>query len=112
MILRALIKWVLLSIIILLLPYFIPGIAAATTGAGLLAGFVIGLINVLIKPFLKIVTLPLNILTFGVFGFLLNAVLFWVASLVVPGFEITTYAGGILGSLVVAVGLWIINQIL
>ena len=112
MIIKIFIKWILLAGTVLFLPYFIPGIIVTTTTTALIAAAIIGLINTFIKPILKIVTLPLNLITLGLFGFLLNAVLFWVASTFVTGFEITTYTGGLLGALVVAVVLWIVDKIL
>lgn len=109
---KLLIKWLILAGIVLLLPYFISGIVVSTTTVALITAAVLGFINLFIKPILKIVTIPFNILTLGLFGFLLNAVLFWVASLFVPGFEITTYTAGLLGSVVIAVVLWILNKVL
>lgn len=110
-IVRLFIKWVLISVVVLLIPYIIPGVIIATTTAGLIAGAVIGLMNMFVKPIVRVITLPLNVLTLGLFGFLVNAVLFWVASLVVPGFEVTTYVGGILGALIIAIAFWVINKL-
>jgi putative membrane protein len=109
---KILIKWLVLAATILLLPYIISGITVGTTTVALITAAVLGLINIFIKPILKILTLPLNLLTLGLFGFLLNAVLFWVASLVVPGFDILTYSAGIIGSVIVAVVLWLLDKIL
>lgn len=112
MIIRLFLKWILISLAVLVLPYLIPGIIIATTTTGLIAGAVIGLINMLVKPIVKVITLPLNVLTIGLFGVFINAVLFWVGSLFVPGFEILTYGAGIIGSIIVALAWWVINKAL
>lgn len=110
MIVRLFIKWALISVVVLILPYIIPGIIIATTVTGLIAGAVIGLINMLVKPIIKVIAFPINVLTIGLFGFFVNVLLFWIASLFVPGFEILTYIAGILGSIIIAIAWWVINK--
>lgn len=111
MIIKGIIRWLLLGGLVLLLPYFIPGIDVATNNTALIAAAVIGFINIFIKPILKLLTLPLRLMTLGIFGFILNVLLLWVASLLVPGFEITTLTAGVLGALVVTAVLWVLDRI-
>jgi putative membrane protein len=112
MIIKGILKFIILSAALLIMPFLVPGISVATTTTAIIAALVIGLIHTFIKPILKLLTLPLNVLTLGLFGFLLNAVLFWVASLFVPGFEVQTYSAGIIGSIIVAVVIWILDKVL
>jgi putative membrane protein len=78
----------------------------------LLAGLVLGLINLLIKPVLSILTIPINIITLGVFGIILNALLFWAASYFVSGFIITGFFAALLGSILVSVVLWLAHLLI
>jgi len=108
---KLLIKWMLFSALVYVLPYIIPDIVVSAFGWALLAALVLGLINMLIKPVVKLLTLPVNLLTLGIFGVIVNALLFWGASVVVPGFDVNTFIGALLGSIVVSLGRWIIDEL-
>ena len=100
---RLLAHWVLSALCLLLVARYVPGIYVRGFGTALIAAVVIGLVNGTLGFFLKIVTLPLTILTFGVFWFLINALMLKFAALFVPGFEVRglwpAFLGGVILSL-------------
>src|SRR5215831_5047394 len=92
-------RWVISGIALAIVAQ-VPGLGITyhnDIGALALATVVIGLINSLVRPVLALLTLPLNCLTFGLFGFVLNAILFTSVHLVVPKFEVTSIWGAVLG---------------
>jgi len=100
---KLLAHWVLSALCLLLVARFVPGIYVRGLGTALIAAVVIGLVNGTIGLFLKVVTFPLTILTFGVFWFLINAMMLEFASVLVSGFEVRglwpAFWGGLLLSL-------------
>lgn len=78
----------------------------------LLVALVWSVIMTVIKPVLSILTLPITIITFGLFSFVLNALLFWAVALVVPGFVIAGFWAALLGALVLSILTWFIHKIL
>ena len=91
----------------------VPGVAISggwmTT---LLVALVWSVLVTVIKPVLSILTLPITIITFGLFSFILNALLFWAVTLIVPGFIVAGFFPALLGALVLSVLTWLIHQIL
>ena len=106
-IIKLIIKWLLLSATVVAAAYLIPGITVSGWTVALIAGLVLGLINMIIKPILTILTLPINLITLGIFGIILNAILFWAAAYFVSGFVVTSFLAALLGSLLVSVVLWL-----
>jgi len=96
-------KWFISAIAILLAAYLIPGIAVASFYTALVVAVLLGLINAVIKPFLIILTLPINILTLGLFTFVINGLLFWFLSTFVRGFEVSGFLAAIVGAMTVSV---------
>lgn len=80
----------------------IPGVQVAGVEALVVAALVIGLINATIRPFLRFMTFPLTLLTLGLFYFVLNGSLFYLAAAVTPGFELNGLGTAILGALVMS----------
>jgi putative membrane protein len=101
--LRLLAHWVLSALCLLLVARFVPGFIVSGFGTALIAAVVIGLVNGTLGFFLKIITFPLTIITFGVFWFLINALMLKFASIFVPGFEVfglwPAFIGGLILSL-------------
>jgi putative membrane protein len=87
----------------------VPGIVVAGLTPLLLAALVLGLINAIVRPVLVILTLPLTLLTLGLFIFVLNAFCLWLTSRIVPGFEVQTFGAALLGALVVSIVSWILT---
>ncbi|PIT91146.1 hypothetical protein COU17_01965 [Candidatus Kaiserbacteria bacterium CG10_big_fil_rev_8_21_14_0_10_49_17] len=91
----------------------VPGITVAGGWLTiLLIALVWSVITIVIRPVLKILTLPITIITFGLFSFILNALLFWAVTLIVPGFMIAGFVPALLGAIVLSVLTWLIHQIL
>ena len=91
----------------------VPGVSA--TGGWisiLLVALAWSVITMVIRPVLKILTLPITIITFGLFSFVLNAILFWGMTLVVPGFIVAGFLPALLGALVLSILVWLIHMIL
>ncbi len=97
---KLLIKWLLSAVALLCVAYLYSGVEVHSFGAAMLAAFVIGLLNVVLRPILVILTLPATILTLGLFLFVINALLFWAAAgLLGDGFQVRGFGAALLGSL-------------
>jgi putative membrane protein len=100
---RLLLHWILNGLALLLVSYYVPGFHVTSFISALIAVVVIGLFNATLGLLLKIITLPLGILTFGLFFLLINAVILMFSSKFVPGFAVDTYKAAFLGALALAV---------
>ncbi len=97
---KLLIKWLLSAVALLCVAYLYSGVQVHSFGAAMLAAFVIGLLNVVLRPILVILTLPATILTLGLFLFVINALMFWAAAgLLGDGFQVRGFGAALLGSL-------------
>jgi putative membrane protein len=101
--LRLLLHWILNAVALLIVSHFVEGFVVSSVVSALIAVIVIGLLNATLGLFLKIITLPLGILTFGIFFLVVNAVILWFSSKFVPGFAVTTFKAAFLGALALAV---------
>jgi len=93
------VHWVVSALLLVLVDYFIAGIAIANFGYALLAALVLGVLNCLVRPLLILITLPITILTLGLFLFVVNALVLGLAAGLVPGFTITGFGAALLGAL-------------
>jgi putative membrane protein len=100
---RLLLQWILNAVALLLVSHFVEGFTINNFVSALIAVIVIGLLNATLGLLLKFVTLPLGILTFGLFFLVINAVILWFSSKFVPGFSVTTWKAAFLGALALAV---------
>jgi putative membrane protein len=96
-------KWLVSALGFLVLPYFIPGIFVKGLGTALILAVLWGLINITIKPILLILTLPLNLLTLGIFTFVINGFLLWLLGGIIQGFEVRGFWAAIFGALILSV---------
>ena len=108
---KLLAAWLLNALALLGVAYLVPGIHVASIWIALIAAVVIGLANMLIRPILVILTLPVTILTLGLFIFVINGVLFWVVGNFLQGFEVKTLMAGIIGAFAYSVMSWILSAI-
>jgi putative membrane protein len=104
-----LIRVVVNAVAIWLATQIVPGITARSTTTVVAAALVLGLINALVRPVLLILTLPLTLVTLGLFLFVLNAVCLWLTSVVVPGFEVRGFWSAFGGALIVSALSWVVN---
>lgn len=97
------INWLLSAIALYIVAQIVPGVTLSDFGTAMFAAVVIGLLNAVVKPVLMILTLPINILTLGLFTFIVNALVFMLAGSLTPNFRVDGLGSGILGSLLLAV---------
>ena len=97
----SLIHWIISAIAILAAAYLIPGVEVTLFGAFVLA-IVLGLFNVFLKPIISLLTLPLTIISLGLFSLVINAGLVLLASLIVPGFSVHGFANAFLFSIIIS----------
>ncbi len=93
----------LLAAALLLVAWLYPGVAVTTFGAAMLAAFVLGLLNTLLRPVLVLLTLPVTLLTLGLFLFVINAAMFWLAARWLDGFAVSGFGAALIGSLIYTV---------
>jgi len=103
-------RWLVITAAILLASWLVPGIRVESVWTAVFAAAVLGLINTFIKPVLIILTLPLNILTLGIFTFFLNAFLLQLVAYLIRGFEVKGFLAAFLGALIISVVSWLANQ--
>jgi putative membrane protein len=102
-------RWLVITVAILLASRFVSGIRVDSLLTALIAAGILGLINVFIKPVLIILTLPLSIITLGVFTFFINAFLLELVSHMVSGFEVEGFLSAFLGALMISIVSWLAN---
>ena len=107
-IIRVLINMVAILIISYLLPKLIR---VNNLTAALVAAFLLGLVNAIIRPILVILTLPLTLLTFGLFLLVINALMLWLVASVVKGFHVNGFWGALFGSLLISIVSWILSRV-
>ena len=108
---KLLIGWLLSALALLAVAYLVPGIHVSSFTYALIAAAVIGLANILIKPILLILTLPVTVITLGLFIFVINGLLFWLAGYLLQGFDVKTITAGIIGAIVYSIISWILSAI-
>ena len=105
-----LVRWLLLTISIIVTSYLVDGIHVTSFFAAFFAAAVLGILNALFRPILIVITLPINILTLGLFTFVINALLLKMASGVVPGFYVQGFWSAVFGSLIISLVSWVLNS--
>ncbi len=109
---RHLILWIINAGTLVLLPYVLPGITVSSFGSALVTALLLGLINTIIRPVLVLLTLPITLVTLGLFILVINALLFWMVASFVPGFQVhgfwSAFWGAILYSIISTLVSWLI----
>jgi putative membrane protein len=100
---RLLIRWLLSALALLVVTYLYSGVQLTSYGSALLAAAVIGLLNTFVRPVLVVLTLPVTIVTLGLFLFVINALLFWAASGLLSGFHVNGFLAALIGSLLYSI---------
>lgn len=109
---KLLVKWLLSATALLALAHLYSGVQVQNFGQALWAALVIGLLNALLRPLLILLTLPVTILTMGLFLFVINASMFWAAASLLDGFVVTGFGAALLGSLIYSLMGIVINSAL
>jgi len=108
---KILIKWLLMTVSIMLTAYLLPGVSVKSLGTAVVTALVLGLINAVLRPVLIILTLPLTILTLGLFILILNGLLVLMTSVLVSGFTVLNIWWAMLFSIVFSVISFVLNRI-
>ena len=109
---RLLLTWLIHALALIALPYVIPSITVDSFfPTALIVALVLGLINTLIRPLLVILTLPVTILTLGLFIFVINGLLFWAVGSLVPGFHVAGFWSAVLGAIVFSLLSWLLSSL-
>lgn len=98
-----LLRWLLSALALLAVAYLYPGVRVESFLAAVVAALVLGLANALIRPILVVLTLPVTIITLGLFLFVINAALFWFVAQIVKGFAVDGFLSALVGSLLYSV---------
>ena len=101
--LKTILSWVLAAVIIMLTAYLVPGISVAGFLSALLVVLVITVVNIFIKPLIKITSLPSNSIIFFIIALVINALLFMLVGWVVPGFSVDGFIPALIGSIIVSI---------
>lgn len=108
---KLLLRWLVASVTLMLVAYYVPGIVVENFYAAVVAALILGLINALVRPLIIILTLPINLLTLGLFTFVINALMFWLASSIVKGFYVMGFWAAFWGAIVMWLASWLVNYL-
>jgi len=109
---RIVLVWILNAIALWLVAVVLPGVTVADEISALVAAIVLGLVNAVIKPVLIILTLPVTVLTLGLFLLVLNGLLFWGVASILPGFNVAGFWWGVAGALIYSILTWAFSTLL
>jgi putative membrane protein len=102
-------RWLILTAAVFIASWLLEGITVAGPGSAFLAAATLGILNAVLRPVLILLTLPINILTLGLFTFLINALMLKIVSGIIPGFAVRGFWTAILGALIIGVVSWLAN---
>ena len=109
---RLILLWILNAVALLAVAYLLPSIHVASLGAALFAALLLGLINAVLRPLLLLLTLPVTLVTLGLFIFVINGLMFWLAGSLIEGFAVDGFWPAVLGSLLYSVISWALSSLL
>ena len=109
---RLLLVWLINAVALLAVPYVMPSISVDSFGAALIAALLLGLVNAVIRPILVILTLPVTLLTLGLFVFVINGLLFWFVGSHLDGFHVNGLWAGVFGAIVYSMISWLLSSLL
>ena len=97
---KIIVRWLLLAAALLLVAYLYPGVTVSSFSSAMVAALVLGLFNTLLRPVLVLLTLPVTLITLGLFLFVINALMFYFAANVLSGFNVAGFTAALIGSLI------------
>jgi len=109
---RILLVWILNAVALWLVALLLPGVAVADEISAFIAAIVLGLVNAVVKPVLIILTLPVTVLTLGLFLLVLNGLLFWAVGSLLPGFHVDGFWWAVAGAFIYSVLTWAFSALL
>ena len=111
MVVRLLLVWVINTAALIAVAYLMPSIQVSSFGAALVAALVLGLVNAVVRPVLGLLTLPVTVLTLGLFIFVLNGLLFWMVGTWLEGFDVGGFWSGVIGALLFSIVSWLLSAL-
>jgi putative membrane protein len=109
---KLLLIWLINAVALIAVAYLMPGVAVASFTTALVAALVLGLINAVVRPVLVLLTLPVTLITLGLFIFVLNGLLFWFVGSFIQGFVVTGFWPGVFGAIVFSLISWLLSALL
>ena len=109
---RLIVTWIINAVALMALPYLLQSVQVANVGTALIAALVLGLVNTLIRPVLVLLTLPVTVLTLGLFIFIINGVMFWAVAQLIDGFRVASFSAAIIAALVYSIVSWALSSLL
>ena len=106
---RILLVWLLNALALIAVAYLVPSIHVASFTSALIAALVLGLVNAVIRPILVLLTLPVTVLTLGLWILVINALLFWFVGSFVRGFVVDGFWAGFIGSILFSIVSWLLS---
>lgn len=111
MVLRLVVVWLINALALMAVAYLMPSITVSSFGAALLAALVLGLINAVVRPVLFLLTLPVTVLTLGLFIFVLNGLLFWMVGSWLEGFGVGGFWAAVFGAILFSIVSWTLSAL-
>jgi putative membrane protein len=111
MVLRLVVVWLINALALMAVAYLMPSITVSSFGAALLAALVLGLINAVVRPVLFLLTLPVTVLTLGLFIFVLNGLLFWMVGSWLEGFGVGGFWAAVFGAILFSIVSWALSAL-
>jgi putative membrane protein len=108
---RILLVWLINALALIAVAYLVPSITVSSFTSALVAALILGLVNAVIRPIFVLLTLPVTILTLGLFIFIINALLFWFVGSFVRGFEVQGFLAGLIGSILFSIVSWALSAL-
>jgi putative membrane protein len=108
---RILVVWLINTVALAAVAYLMPSVSIASPAAALVAALVLGLVNTLVRPVLVLLTLPVTVLTLGLFIFVINGLLFWAVGSLVEGFHVAGFWSGVIGAIIYSIVSWLLSAL-
>ena len=109
---RLLLTWLINAAALMALPYLMTSVHVTNASAALVAALVLGLVNTIIRPLLVVLTLPVTVVTLGLFILVINALLFWLVATMVDGFQVTGFGSAFIAAILYSVISWALSSLL
>jgi putative membrane protein len=106
-----LLGWAINAGVLLLMPYILPAVQVRDFGAALIAALVLGLLNAIVRPILVVLTLPVTMITLGLFILVINGLMFWLVSRLLDGFQVASFGWAIVAALLFSLISWVVSTV-
>ena len=111
MLLKLGLVWLINAVALIAVAYLMPSISVSSFGAALVAALVLGLVNAVVRPVLVLLTLPVTLLTLGLFIFVINGLLFWMVGSWLEGFAVAGFWAGVFGAILFSLVSWLLSAL-